>query len=202
MWGISAGECRSPFLKTGATLASTQSSGNLPVCRDWSKIILRKGDISLAAFFRIKFGSSSGPDAFPPFKPSSNLVTPWTVISNLGISVFGGPVNLGIFVVSSEVKTEQNWLFSISALRLLSECSWPFSFKGETPFPSWRLDLIYRQSGFEFFCSNDSESLFFKKHVYRLELHKFLNFCAAHSPVRLDIETKSPISNYWQPCQK
>ena len=45
------------------------------------------------------------------------------VISNLGISVFGGPVNLGIFVVSSEVKTEQNWLFSIS-------------FKGETPLPS------------------------------------------------------------------
>ena len=35
-------------------------------------------------------------------------------------------------MVSSEVKTEQNWLFNISALRLLSECSWPFSFKGET----------------------------------------------------------------------
>ena len=34
------------------------------------------------------------------------------------------------------------------------------------------------------------------KHVHRLELHKFFNFCAAHSPVRLDIETKSPISNY------
>ena len=44
--------------------------------------------------------------------------------------------NLGIFVVSSEVKTEQNWLFNILDLRLLSECSWPFSFKGETPFPS------------------------------------------------------------------
>ena len=43
------------------------------------------------------------------------------VISNLGISVFGGPGNLGIFLVSSEVKTEQKWLFSISALRLLSE---------------------------------------------------------------------------------
>ena len=37
-------------------------------------------------------------------------------------------------MVSSEVKTKQNWLFSISALRLLSECSWPFSFKGATPF--------------------------------------------------------------------
>ena len=48
----------------------------------------------------------------------------------------GGPGNLGIFVVSSEVKIKQNWLFSILALRLLSECSWPFSFKGETPFPS------------------------------------------------------------------
>ena len=30
------------------------------------------------------------------------------------------------------------------------------------------------------------------KDVYRLELHKFLNFCAAHLPVRLDIETKFP----------
>ena len=31
---------------------------------------------------------------------------------------------------------------------------------------------------------------------HRLELHKFFNFnfCAAHSPVRLDIETKSPCS--------
>ena len=38
--------------------------------------------------------------------------------------------------VHKAVKTEQNWLFNISALRLLSECSWPFSFKGETPFPS------------------------------------------------------------------
>ena len=30
------------------------------------------------------------------------------------------------------------------------------------------------------------------KHVHRLELQKFLNFSAAHSPVRLDIETKFP----------
>ena len=28
------------------------------------------------------------------------------------------------------------------------------------------------------------------EHVHRLELQKFLNFCAAHLPVRLDIETK------------
>ena len=26
------------------------------------------------------------------------------------------------------------------------------------------------------------------KHVHRLEMQKFLNFCDAHSPVRLDIE--------------
>ena len=30
------------------------------------------------------------------------------------------------------------------------------------------------------------------KHVHRLELQKFFNFSAAHSPVRLDIETKFP----------
>ena len=30
------------------------------------------------------------------------------------------------------------------------------------------------------------------KHVHRLELQKFFNFCAAHSPVRLDIETNFP----------
>ena len=40
------------------------------------------------------------------------------------------------------------------------------------------------------------------KNVYRLELQKFSIFCARHSPVRLDIETKFLISNYWQPCQK
>ena len=40
------------------------------------------------------------------------------------------------------------------------------------------------------------------KHVHRLELQKCFNLCAAHSPVRLDIETKFLISNYWQPCQK
>ena len=38
------------------------------------------------------------------------------------------------------------------------------------------------------------------KHVHRLELQKFFNFCAAHSPVRLDIEAKFLISNYLQPC--
>ena len=30
------------------------------------------------------------------------------------------------------------------------------------------------------------------KHVHRLELQKFFNFSAAHSPVGLDIETKFP----------
>ena len=30
------------------------------------------------------------------------------------------------------------------------------------------------------------------KHVHRLELQKYLIFSAAHSPVRLDIETKIP----------
>ena len=40
------------------------------------------------------------------------------------------------------------------------------------------------------------------KHGQRLELQKFFHFYAAHSPVRLDIETKFLISNYWQPCQK
>ena len=40
------------------------------------------------------------------------------------------------------------------------------------------------------------------KHVHRLELQKFFNFSAAHSPVRLDIDTKFLICNYWQPCQK
>ena len=34
------------------------------------------------------------------------------------------------------------------------------------------------------------------KHVHRLELQKFFNFSAAHSPVRLDIATKFLISNH------
>ena len=40
------------------------------------------------------------------------------------------------------------------------------------------------------------------KHVHRLELQKFLNFCAAHSPVRLDMEMKYLISYFGQLCQK
>ena len=40
------------------------------------------------------------------------------------------------------------------------------------------------------------------KHLPRLELQKFFNFCTAHSPVRLDIETKFMISNYGQSCQE
>ena len=58
------------------TLTSTQLSGNLSICVKIDQTILRKGDISLAAFFKIKFGCSSGLDAFPQFKFSSNLVTP------------------------------------------------------------------------------------------------------------------------------
>ena len=38
--------------------------------------------------------------------------------------------------------------------------------------------------------------------VHRLELQKFLNFCAAHLLVMLDIETKFLISYFEQPCQK
>ena len=31
------------------------------------------------------------------------------------------------------------------------------------------------------------------KNVHRLELQKFFNFCAAHLPVRLDIDDKIPV---------
>ena len=40
------------------------------------------------------------------------------------------------------------------------------------------------------------------EHVHRLELQMFLNFSAARSPIRLDIETKFLIFNFGQPCQK
>ena len=42
------------------------------------------------------------------------------------------------------------------------------------------------------------------KHVHRLELQKFLDFSAAHSPARLDIglETTFLISYFGQPCKK
>ena len=35
------------------------------------------------------------------------------------------------------------------------------------------------------------------KHAHRLELQKFSNLCAAHLPVRLDIETKFPYFLFW-----
>ena len=34
------------------------------------------------------------------------------------------------------------------------------------------------------------------------ELQKFLNFCAAHLPVKRDTETKFPISYFGQTCPK
>ena len=34
------------------------------------------------------------------------------------------------------------------------------------------------------------------KHVHRLEMQKFLHFCAAHLPVKRDIKTKFPISYF------
>ena len=35
------------------------------------------------------------------------------------------------------------------------------------------------------------------KHVHRLELQKFFNFCAAHLPVRLDIKTTTTTTSRW-----
>ena len=40
------------------------------------------------------------------------------------------------------------------------------------------------------------------KHVHRLELQKFLIFSPAHSPVRLDIETKFPYFFFRYGCPK
>ena len=103
---------------------------------------VKKGDISLTLFLRSKFGSSSGPGALSMFSSLSYLVIPDCVISILAMGFVGGPSNLDILVVSSSVNTEQNCWLRISALRLLSECSWPSCNKGETPHLSWRCDFI------------------------------------------------------------
>ena len=81
---------------------------------------VKKGDISLAAFLRSKFGSSSGPGALSAFSSLSNLVIPDCVILILSMGFVGGPSNLGILVVSLSVHTEQNCWLRILALRLLS----------------------------------------------------------------------------------
>ena len=70
-------------LKTGATLASTHSSDNFQVRMECSKKSVKKGDISLAAFLRSKFGSSSGPGALSMSSSLNNLVIPDCVISIL-----------------------------------------------------------------------------------------------------------------------
>ena len=87
-----------------------------------TKISVKKGDISFAAFLRSKFGSSLVPGALSEFSSLNYLVIPDCVISILSMGVVGGPSNLGILVVSSSVNTEQNCWLRISALRLLSEC--------------------------------------------------------------------------------
>ena len=95
-------------MKTGATLASTHSSGNFPVRIECSKMSVKKGDISLAAFLRSKFGSSSGPGALSAFSSLSNLVIPDCVISLLSMGFVGGPSNLGILVVLSLTNVVRN----------------------------------------------------------------------------------------------
>ena len=75
------------------------------------------------------------------------------------MSVVSGPSNLGILVVSSSVNTEQNCWLRISALCLLSECSWPSCNKPkeETPHLSWRCDF---SDGIEINISRNCHLLF------------------------------------------
>ena len=88
-----------PFLKIGATLASNQSWGRLPVSSDWENIAARPGASSDAISFRKIFGMLSGPDALDVFMLVNSFIMPPRLISIcaiFGICV-GGKLGNGSF---------------------------------------------------------------------------------------------------------
>jgi hypothetical protein len=105
-----------PFLKAGATLAVFQSLGKIPVDKDELKMSVSTGASSLAVSLRTRQGISSGPDALLGFTLHNSFSTPRVSTVMFGIAGNLSPTGDGIEVVSSLVKTEENWLLRIFAL--------------------------------------------------------------------------------------
>ncbi len=86
--------------------ASSQSLGSCPLESDWVKMAARYGASVVAVSFRIRFGSSSGPEAFVGLICQSSFSTPKLVICSPGSVGSGLPCSVGMLAVSSHVKTD------------------------------------------------------------------------------------------------
>ena len=100
------GLLRSFFLKTGVTLAVSQSLGTVPVNIDCEKIICSIGAISAAQYLRIIGEIPSGPEDLLESSSLSNLKTPSVENKISGITGYDRESMLGIFERFSLVNTE------------------------------------------------------------------------------------------------
>ena len=92
----------------------------------------------------------SGPVALSVRRFRSSLRTPATLTWIGGMSGYGLSPLHGIVLLSSMVNTDLNWVFSISALLLLSLFKKPsLFFSGETPVDSQPLLFTYTQNFLE-----------------------------------------------------
>lgn len=123
----------SPFLKTGEMFAAFQSSGTIPVEREFLNIISKQYEMGIAAFFRTMVGILSGPEAFCSFNLCRSLRIPSLDITISGIDGAGGSSIVGIDVASSLLKTDWYCLFRIDALSAELSNSLPLSFSGGIP---------------------------------------------------------------------
>ena len=101
------------FLKMAETFADHQSSGTVPESRDFWKIAVSNGDISLASSLRILAGIMSGSQALFGFNFLKNFATPSSTTMMSGIVEHGSPLDCGMFEVSSRVKVDSYCLFKI-----------------------------------------------------------------------------------------
>jgi hypothetical protein len=94
-----------------------QSSGKAPESKDFWKILVSIGAMALQHSFRILAEIKSGPVALLVLSVDNNFNTPSSAIVICSMS--GPPEfvsNCGRELVSSSVKTDLNWVFSVSAL--------------------------------------------------------------------------------------
>ena len=98
--------CFTPFLKTGTIWAFFQSVGTSSESREHSYSLVRIGAYWIAADFKVKTGTSSGPVALCILRSLNSLRTLVPFIRMCDWS--------------SLLYAETNWLFKISTFELLS----------------------------------------------------------------------------------
>ena len=111
------------------------------------------GAICTAHSLSIRFGISSGPEAFDGFMSFRSFASPALLTVMFDMLFLMNLFVVGRMVVFTVVKTDWNCLTRISALSFASLNNLPWSFSGATPMESCFLDLMYFQNGFELlFC--------------------------------------------------